>query len=133
LSPAAAAVSESGSGIILLVEDDDNVREVTTGMLTFLGYDVIEKRNPAEAIAFCSTDAEIDLILADLIMPEMNGREMVKRIEAGRPGISVLYMSGYSAEITTAQGILETGVHFLRKPFDIQSLNKEVLSIIKPR
>lgn len=116
-----------GSGTILLVEDDVTVRDMTRAMLVRMGYQVTVADDPQHAIRLCDDDQNrFDLILTDVIMPVMNGREMVDRISESRPDARVLYMSGYASDIIQEKGRVDTDMHFIQKPFDMVSLNQKI-------
>lgn len=116
-----------GTGTILLVEDDETVRRMTTGMLEEMGYNVHAIAIPQDAVSFCrdSTNS-VDIILSDVIMPGMSGKEMVEKIHAVRPGARVLYMSGYTSDIISQKGVLEEDMHFIQKPFDMHQLHAKI-------
>ena len=117
----------SGSGTVLLVEDDPLVRDMTLQMLEEMGYQVIETLSPEEAIDICARrDVEIDVILTDVVMPKMSGKEMVAVIERDRPGIKVLFMSGYTSDLVAQRGGVEEGTHFIQKPFDMNALAEKI-------
>jgi PAS domain S-box-containing protein len=117
----------NGSGTILLVEDEAAIREMATTMLERLGYQVIRAATPGEAIdLFSSANQTIDLLITDIIMPEMNGRDLAGRLKAMRPALKCLYMSGYTADVIASHGVLATDVHFLQKPFTRMTLSKKV-------
>lgn len=122
----------SVTGTILLVEDDDMVRRMTTRMLETIGHTVLVAETPFDAISWCENpDTTIDLLLTDVVMPEMNGAELAARIAAIRPGIKVLFMSGYTSNVILHRGILEEGVHFVHKPFSINLLARKIFDVIK--
>ncbi len=122
----------SGSGTILLVEDDDMVRAMTSGMLEEIGYMVVAPGSAAEAESLCENgDLHIDLLLTDVVMPGMSGKELRNRIQAKRPGIKVLFMSGYTSNVIAHHGVLEEGVHFIQKPFSMSDLSLKVHYAIK--
>lgn len=117
----------SGSGTVLLVEDDPLVREMSLQMLEEMGYQVIETLSPEEAIEICGrNEVRIDLILTDVVMPRMSGKEMVAVIERERPEIKVLFMSGYTSDLVAQRGVIEEGTHFIQKPFDMNSLAEKI-------
>jgi PAS domain S-box-containing protein len=123
----------SGQGMILLIEDDVNVLTMTTAVLEEIGYKVLPVGNPAKAIElFNERWPEIDLVVTDIIMPGMNGKEMATRMEAIRPGTKVLYMSGYTSDFIAQRGVLEDGTHFIPKPFDMKSLNEKIIEALNP-
>ena len=116
-----------GTGSILLVEDEDAVRLMTVRMLEKIGYTVHPAATPREALDICADDSvRIDMVVSDVIMPGMSGKDMMDRIEKVRPGTKVLYMSGYTSDTITQKGVLEEGMHFIQKPFDMNSLNQKI-------
>ena len=120
-----------GAGAVLLVEDDDSVRRMTSQMLECAGYTVIPAQSPLQAIRTCrSAETHIDVILTDVIMPVMSGKEMADTIAELRPGIKVIFMSGYTSDIIAQRGVLEEGMHFIQKPFDLRALNLKITSVL---
>ncbi len=120
------------TGSILLVEDNDLVRGLTTEMLEIIGYRVIAAGSPVEALSFFNDNSfNADLVMTDVVMPQMNGRELENRIREIRPGIKVLYMSGYTANVIVHRGVLADGVHFLQKPFSINELAERVRQALR--
>ena len=120
-------VAARGSETILLVEDEPANLKITTMLLESLGYRVLAARTPGEAIRLCREHAgRIDLLLTDVVMPEMNGRDLAKNSLSFCPGIGVLFMSGYTANVIAHQGVLDPGVHFLQKPFSTQDLGAKI-------
>lgn len=118
---------ERGHETILLVEDESILLRLCKTMLEGLGYRVIAASTPGEAIQLATRHTgKIDLLITDVIMPEMNGRELSSQIMPLQPTIKLLFMSGYTAETIAHQGVLEDGVHFLQKPFLIQDLAARV-------
>ena len=107
-----------GSGRVLLVEDEEMVREIAKEILEEIGYTVLVADTPRAALSLCENqETRIDLLLTDVVMPGMSGVELKKKIEVIRPGIKVLFMSGYTSNVIAKRGILEKGVHFIQKPF----------------
>lgn len=124
---AAAPGTADGHGTILLVEDEHGVRAVTARTLRDLGYAVIDARDPAAALAIAEAGpGSFDMLLTDLVMPGMNGRELAERLTAMRPGLPVLYMSGYAPEKIFGEGLLSAGTPFLAKPFGRDELAARV-------
>ena len=108
----------TGTETVLLVEDEGQVRNLIREVLTGLGYKVLEYSNPYEAVALCEHyEGRIDLLLTDLVMPQMNGSELASRIRGTRPEMRVLCVSGYSMEAVVKRGIQLPGRIFLEKPF----------------
>jgi two-component system cell cycle sensor histidine kinase/response regulator CckA len=127
LTPAPHRHTGRGRGeTILLVEDEDALREVTRRILTRNGYTVITAANGAEALTAAAGTPRIDLLLTDVIMPEMVGKDLADRIRALRPTTRVLFMSGYAQPILTSQGILDPTVTLVAKPFTEPDLLAEV-------
>jgi len=128
VEPAAKSVQEelSGTGRVLLVEDDPLVREMSLRMLQTMGYTVTPAEGPLAAIEICKAEQQIDLVLTDVVMPGMNGKEMVDVIESLRPGIKILFMSGYTADLVAQRGVIDERRCFIQKPFDMQALHKMI-------
>jgi CheY-like chemotaxis protein len=107
-----------GAETILLVEDDDEVRQVASRILRRNGYRVLEAGNGADALRVCeSEDEPVDLIVTDLVMPEMGGSELAKRVRAQRPDARILFTSGYTEDAVLRQSLLREGEAFIEKPF----------------
>jgi len=122
---------DEASETILVVEDEDVVREFVCEVLDAHGYNVLEAMLPHVALKIVGEREErIDFLLTDVIMPQMNGRELCRHIVADRPDIKVLYMSGYTDNIIGDDGILDEGVNFLQKPFAVPDLLSKIRSII---
>jgi PAS domain S-box-containing protein len=116
-----------GIETVLIVEDDEAILMMAQTILSQLGYTVITAKKPDKAIELVQTyNGKIDLLLTDVIMPLMNGRELAERFESIMPGIRCLYMSGYTANVIVHHGVLEDGVWFLPKPFSISDLARKV-------
>jgi two-component system cell cycle sensor histidine kinase/response regulator CckA len=126
--------SVRGSETILLVEDDDQVRAVARGILRRAGYVVLDTPGPGEALLVSEQHgARIHLLLTDVVLPRMNGPQLAERLRATRPGIKVLFTSGYSDAAAFQHGILDSGVAFLQKPFSPDKLTKKVREAIGDR
>jgi CheY-like chemotaxis protein len=116
-----------GAGTIFLVEDEEQVRVVTQKMLEGLGYTVIVAADPKEALHLCQgMTAAPDLLLTDVIMPEMSGRELCDTLTAQWPGLRTVFMSGYTADLLKPHHILTTDTLFLQKPFIRKELARKV-------
>jgi PAS domain S-box-containing protein len=121
-----------GSETVLLVEDNDQVRRLAEAILTRRGYTLISAANGAQALAALSThDNMVDLLLTDVVMPDMNGKELYERTLQQCPDIKVLYMSGYSGNVIAHRGILDAGVRFIQKPFTVQGLAAKVREVMQ--
>jgi CheY-like chemotaxis protein len=130
-APAGRIASPSYSKTVLLVEDSDTVRELTRNILELTGYDVLEAGSPEDAIRLCeSHEGEIHLLLTDVVMPGMSGRDLSDRLRPGRPAMKVLYMSGYTDEAIVDHGILDAGIHFIPKPFSPASMSQKILEVL---
>jgi signal transduction histidine kinase len=123
-----------GEEKILLVEDDAMVRRLVRETLRSRGYEVLEAGSAEDALRLVqSENPEVDLLLTDLVMPGLGGRELAELLLARRPGLPVLYMSGYSEEMTSRQGRLESDAAFLPKPFSVEELLLKVRMVIRSR
>jgi two-component system cell cycle sensor histidine kinase/response regulator CckA len=120
--PAPAPAARPAGGRILLVEDDEGVRSLMADLLQEAGYSVLSSGNPASALALASGGGPLDLLVTDVIMPGMSGRELARRLGAECPGLRVLYVSGYAGEALSRHGGIEPGEHFLSKPFSERAL-----------
>ena len=107
---------------VLVVEDEDGVRRLTERILANAGYRVLVSSTPDAALAVCAGDAEIDLLVTDVVMPGMLGPELAERALALRPGLRVLYMSGYTHQAIARRQVAESDVVFVEKPFTAQTL-----------
>jgi two-component system cell cycle sensor histidine kinase/response regulator CckA len=120
-----------GKETVLIVEDDDAVRSVAMRILRAHGYVVLEAGSGAAALRLCApTSPPVDLILTDVIMPEMSGPEMVRQLREQQPAIRVLYMSGYTGEAARRQRVLEPGAACIEKPFAPEALAAKVREML---
>ena len=121
-----ASVTGGGAGeTVLVVEDAPAIREVTSRILRRNGYETLEAANGEEALAMLEQHA-CDLLLTDVIMPRMSGRDLVERVHQRRPGLPVVYMSGYSRGVLDSTRELGHTVVLIQKPFDEPSLMRTV-------
>jgi two-component system, cell cycle sensor histidine kinase and response regulator CckA len=124
--PAPSPEPAAGTGTILLVEDEDVVRELARRVLERQGYTVLPCANGAEAVALADADDRpIDLLLTDVVMPGLRGYEVAQRVSATRPGIKILYMSGYAEEAFVGRATI-SGTALIEKPFAIDALTRRV-------
>lgn len=122
-----------GHETILLVEDEPAILKMALIMLRRLGYKVMAASNPSEAIRLVEKfDGEIHLLMTDIVMPEMNGRDLAERIMTIKKGMRCLFMSGYSSDIITNQGKLVEGTHFIQKPFSRKKLAIKLRQVLSP-
>lgn len=120
-----------GTETILIAEDEESVLRLSKDILETLGYKVLAAKGTDLAIRLAREyRGRIDLLLTDVVMPDMNGKELSERILTIRPGLKCLYMSGYTADVITRQEILEEGVQFIPKPFSIKDLAIKVRNIL---
>jgi len=129
--PPVAECIARGDETILLVEDELSILSMTQQMLEACGYRVIAVHTPAEAIReFKENTGEIHLLITDVVMPGMNGRELAKKLNSDYPNAKCLFMSGYPTNVIVRHGVLEEGVHFLQKPFALETLAKTVREVL---
>jgi two-component system cell cycle sensor histidine kinase/response regulator CckA len=132
-APTVERPSLRGSETVLLVEDQEQVRAVARGILKRTGYHVVVAASPYEALLLCESHrGPIHLLLTDVVMPEMSGAELAKRIAPSRPDMKVLFMSGYTDDSIVRHGVLESEMAFLQKPFTPESLARKVREVINP-
>jgi two-component system cell cycle sensor histidine kinase/response regulator CckA len=124
-------LSTKGTETILLVEDEEAVRELIETVLRERGYQVVAARDTQHAEDLAKNfEREIHMLLTDVVMPGTSGRELAARISVIRPGIRVLYMSGYTDNVITSGGMLEKGLAFLQKPFAPSILVQKVREVL---
>ena len=130
VAPAEAA--RPGRGTVLVVEDDDQLRRLTHRALAGQGYTVLEADRGSTALDIARRHkGQIDLLLTDVIMPDTNGRKLAETIQAARPGLRVLYMSGYPDGAIASHGMLEPGVSYLSKPFTTEAITRRVREVLE--
>ncbi len=131
--PLAAAAVHQGRETILLVEDEPAILQLGAHMLEKLGYHVLAAATPGQAIRLAEHNSgRIHLLLTDVIMPEMNGRDLAKRLLALHPNMRILFMSGYTADTIAQHGVLDEGVQFIQKPFSRAELSAKVREALGP-
>jgi CheY-like chemotaxis protein len=120
-----------GGETILIVEDDDGVRALTRLIVQGSGYMVLESHDGVEAVRLAEEHGgRIDLLMTDVVMPKMNGREVAGRVLELHPEVKVLFLSGYTDDAVVRHGILHETVNFLQKPFSPSSLAMKIRTIL---
>jgi CheY-like chemotaxis protein len=129
--PVVSKASHSGTETVLVVEDELALLGIETVMLEQKGYKVLAASTAAIAESLTIQNAgKIDLLLTDVIMPDMNGKDLAAKLLAISPNMKVLFMSGYSADIISKQGVLQTDILFLQKPFSMEALISKVNQVL---
>ena len=117
---------------LLLVEDEAGIRELTSELLAAWGYEVLVARNGVEALEISNRHRGIiHLMVTDVVMPHMNGRDLVRRVRQMRPEMKVIYMSGYTDNLVLQGGMVEEGSDFIQKPFSSDTLAKRVRAALQ--
>ena len=125
------SAARKGTETILLVEDEEAVRDLTETVLTSYGYNVMVTQDPEHALDHRTRSGiEIHLVLTDVVMPSMSGRELVQKLTHKYPHLRVLYMSGYTDNVIASGGVLEPGLAFLQKPFTPAVLAQKVREVL---
>ena len=120
-----------GTETLLLVEDEAAVRSSARRLLERNGYTVLEARHGGDALRIADeSERPIDLVLTDLVMPEMGGRELVERLRAHRPALKVVFMSGYTEKAIAVDGVMPPHTGFVEKPFTVEQLMRRVREIL---
>ena len=123
--------TQRGTETILYVEDDPMVRKLNLTILERLGYRVLLAEDGPAALALADEfDGTLDMLITDVVMPEMNGEELSRRIRGMCPQIKILFTSGYTEDIIAPRGVLENGTHFLSKPYRPTQLAEKVRGIL---
>lgn len=124
----------SDMGVVLLVEDEPKLLDISKVILEEIGCRVLAAGSTAEALKFAEDDAvAIDLLITDVVMPEMNGRDLASRIMKIRPSLRCLFMSGYTANIIAHKGILDMGINYIQKPFSLQAMATKIREIMNQK
>lgn len=117
---------------VLVVEDNPAIMDLASRMLNLLDFQALGATSPRQAIELADDpDQDIHLVLTDVILPEMNGRNLLRKLQEKRPDLKCLFMSGYSANVISQKGILDLGLHFLQKPFVLSDLARAIQSTLK--
>ncbi|PYO40978.1 MAG: hybrid sensor histidine kinase/response regulator [Gemmatimonadetes bacterium] len=122
-----------GSETVLVAEDEEAVRLIIAKALEARGYRVLSARDGTEALELAAGHGRIDLLVTDVVMPDMNGRELSRRFTEARPNLRTLYLSGYTDDAMLHRGVLQEGVAFLQKPFSLGALARKVRDVIEAR
>jgi CheY-like chemotaxis protein len=126
-----AKPAPKGLETILLVEDEPAILNMTMMLLSKQGYTVLAASSPGEAGRLASEQSgKIDLLLTDVIMPEMNGKDLAKNLMSLNPLLKCLFMSGYTANVISQHGVLDEGMHFIQKPFSLPDLATKVRTVL---
>ena len=124
--------AERGHETILLVEDEPALLQMTTMVLTRLGYTVVAAATPSEAIRLAHEyRGRIDLLMTDVVMPGMNGRDLAGNLLSHYPDLKRLFMSGYTSNVIAHHGVLDEGVHFIQKPFSMKDLGRKLRDVLE--
>ena len=127
----ASAIRARGSETILVVEDDQSVRELAANLLSAYGYTVLKAGTGQEALDILSErEGEVHLFLIDVVLPDMSGRELAEGLTSRSLHTKVLYMSGYTENVIVHHGVLEKGIGFIQKPFSPESLARKVREVL---
>jgi len=121
---------KSACETVLLVEDEESVRQLVRELLEAEGYKILEAQNGDEALRVADTHSDIDLLITDVVMPGMSGRELSARLCASHPHTKLLYLSGYTEDAIVHEGVLDPGTAFLQKPFTLQTLSRKVREVL---
>jgi CheY-like chemotaxis protein len=123
----------NGSETLLLIEDDDMLRRLSVEVLESYGYRVLSAPNGGSALLLCERHpGPIHLLVSDVVMPEMSGREAADRLLKLRPELKVLFVSGYTDNSIVHHGVLAEGANFLQKPFSPEALARKVREVLNP-
>jgi two-component system cell cycle sensor histidine kinase/response regulator CckA len=122
---------QRGTETILLVEDDPQLNQLASSVLAHCGYRVLTAANPEEGLAVCRSHLqEIHLLVTDVVMPKMNGRQLAEQVARIRPSVKLLYVSGYTSNAIVHYGVLDAGLWFLPKPFSLSALVAKVREVL---
>jgi PAS domain S-box-containing protein len=130
-APAPAAPARAGTQTVLVVEDEDGLRELAKRLLLRQGYIVLVAANADEAVRLFEANQSIDVLLTDVVMPGASGPELTRRLVEQRPALRVIYMSGYTEDAIVQHGVLEPGIAFLNKPFTSETLGQRIRDVLE--
>jgi CheY-like chemotaxis protein len=129
-TPPPVAQLRTGTQTVLVVEDENGLRQLARRLLQRLGYTVLVAANADEALRLFDRSPSIDVILTDVVMPETSGPELARRLVDKRPGLKVIYMSGYTEDAIIQHGVLNSGIAFLHKPFTSDTLGRKLREVL---
>ena len=129
---ASERLTEGTSDWVLVVEDEPGVRRLSADALTELGYCVLEAASGAAALAILEARDDVKVLFTDVIMPEMNGRQLADRARALRPELKVLFTTGYTRNAIVHNGVLDAGVNLIGKPFTVEQLGAKLRTLLRP-
>jgi CheY-like chemotaxis protein len=131
VAPPREQLPSGGHETLLIVEDEPVVRKLTVRALSEKGYHILEAEDGPSALAEANSHpGELHLLVTDVVMPGMNGKELADQLTAERPDLRVLYISGYAEHAVVRQGVLQEGIAFLSKPFDLAELARTVRKVL---
>ena len=116
--------------VVLVVEDDDTVRLLTTASVEELGYTVLSANSAKEALKILANRADVKLLLTDVVMPEITGRQLAEEALKNQPQLKVLFTTGYTRNAIVHNGTLDAGVHLLSKPFTLDQLSVAIRRVV---
>ena len=129
-TPAPAAPPRAGSETVLVVEDQDGLRELAKRLLQRQGYTVLVAADASEALQLFDQHPSIDVLLTDVVMPGASGPDLTKQLMEQRPTLKVIYMSGYTDDAIFHHGVLTPGIAFLHKPFTSETLGRKIRDVL---
>jgi CheY-like chemotaxis protein len=130
----AAEIPLSSGETLLVVEDEPALQVMTKMMLEKLGYRVLSAGTPGEAMELAEEhEDELQLLITDVVMPEMNGRDLAELLQSLHPGMKILFMSGYTANVIVKRGVLDEDVNFIEKPFSMKDLALKVRDALREK
>jgi two-component system, cell cycle sensor histidine kinase and response regulator CckA len=130
-TPAPTARPRGGTQTVLVVEDEEGLRELARKLLQRRGYTVLVAGNADEALRLFEQNPSIDLLLTDVVMPGASGPQLTRQLIEQRPGLKVIYMSGYTEDAIVQHGVLKPGIAFLNKPFTSQTLGDKIREVLE--
>ena len=129
--PAPVAPPRGGTQTVLVVEDEDGLRELAKRLLLRHGYTVLVAASADEALRIFEENQSVDVLLTDVVMPGASGPELTRQLVEQRPGLRVIYMSGYTEDAIVHHGVLKPGIAFLNKPFTSETLGSKLREVLE--